>query len=94
MSLLLNVPSDKSFSWSNFGLHYLFFFYFSDLYQIIIFTSGQAGGVGLRQAIYMSFLWFIPILLIPRYTKIITSITGLVLWTTSLVSMGYLALYG
>ncbi len=94
MSLLSNVPPDKSFSWSNFGLHYLFFFYFSGLYQIIIFSSGQAGGVGLRQAIYMSFLWFIPILLIPRYTKIITAITGLILWGTSLVSMGYLALYG
>ena len=62
MSLLSNVPPDKSFPWSNFGLHYLFFFYFSGLYQIIIFSSGQAGGVGLRQAIYMSFLWFIPIL--------------------------------
>ncbi|MCU7938348.1 MAG: phosphoethanolamine transferase CptA [gamma proteobacterium symbiont of Bathyaustriella thionipta] len=94
MSLLSNVSSLKSFSWSSFGLHYLFFFYFSGLYQIIIFASGQAGGVGLRQAILMSFLWFIPILLIPRYTRIFTGIIGSFLWVTSLVSMGYLALYG
>ena len=89
-----NMSSKNSLSWSNFWLHYLFFFYFSGLYQLIIFASGQAGGVGLRQAIYMSFLWFIPILLMPRFTRIITAITGLLLWATSLVSMGYLALYG
>ncbi len=84
----------KAFSWGSFWRHYLFFFYFSGLYQIIIFSSGVAGGVGLRQAIYMSFLWLIPILLLPKYTKLISGAIGLVLWGTSLMTMGYLALYG
>ncbi len=85
---------NNKFSWPDFWKYYLFFFYFSGLYQIIIFTTGTSGGVGLRQAIYMSFLWLIPILLFPKYSKLISGITGLILWVTSLVSMGYLALYG
>ncbi len=89
-----NKTNDNIFSWSNFWKYYLFFFYFSGLYQIIIFASGTAGGVGLRQAIYMSFLWLIPILLLPKYSKLISGSVGLLLWATSLVSMGYLALYG
>ncbi len=85
---------NNKFSWPDFWKYYLFFFYFSGLYQIIIITTGTSGGVGLRQAIYMSFLWLIPILLFPKYSKLISGITGLILWVTSLVSMGYLALYG
>lgn len=84
----------RSFSWLNFWKYYLFFFYFSGLYQIIILASDTAGWTGLRQAILMSFLWLIPILLFPRYSKITSGIVGLLLWATSLVSMGYLALYG
>ncbi|MDX2507795.1 MAG: phosphoethanolamine transferase CptA [Gammaproteobacteria bacterium] len=94
MSFYSNVSDANSFSWSNFWKHYFFFFYFSGLYQIIIFTSGIAGGTGLRQSIYMSFLWLIPVLLLPHYSKIISGLTGLILWTSSLMTMGYLALYG
>ena len=89
-----NSSEIAPFSWWNFWKYYLFFFYFSGLYQIIIVSSATAGGVGLRQSIYMSFLWLIPILLFPRYSKVISGVTGLVLWATSLVSIGYLALYG
>lgn len=87
--------SEKSpFSWGNFWRYYLFFFYFSGLYQILIISSGTAGGVGLRQSIYMSFLWLIPLLLFPKHSKIISGGIGLILWATSLVTMGYFALYG
>ncbi len=41
----------------------------------------------------MSFLWLIPILILPGYSKIISGLTGLLLWASSLVTMGYLALY-
>ena len=94
LSTTYNSSEIAPFSWWNFWKYYLFFFYFSGLYQIIIVSSATAGGVGLRQSIYMSFLWLIPILLFPRYSKIISGVTGLVLWATSLMSMGYLALYG
>ncbi len=89
-----NTPTKTPFLWSNFWLYYLLFFYFSGLYQLLIFTTGVAGGVGLRQSIYMSFLWLIPILLLPRYSKTISAITGLVLWLSSLATMGYFMLYG
>ncbi len=87
-------PSQESTSfWRPFWQNYLYFFYFSGLYQIIIFSSGIAGGTGLRQAIYMSFLWLIPLLLLPRYSKVISATIGLLLWASSLMTMGYLALY-
>ena len=83
----------KSFSWGNFWQYFFYFFYFSGLHQIIIYTSGIAGIIGLFQAISMSFLWLIPILLLPSYSKFISAVTGLILWSSSLITMGYLALY-
>jgi len=85
---------NSKFSWGNFWRHYLFFFYFSGLYQGILYFSGSTGGVGLRQSIYMSFLWLIPILLFPKFSKIISGVVGFVLWCSSLMTMGYLMLYG
>ncbi len=83
-----------AFSWGNFFRYYFYFFYFSGVYQLIIYFSGFSGSTGLRQAVLMSFLWLIPVLLFPRQSKLISAAVGLLLWTTSLVSMGYLALYG
>jgi heptose-I-phosphate ethanolaminephosphotransferase len=42
----------------------------------------------------MSFLWLIPILLFPKYSKVLSGIIGFVLWCSSLMTMGYLMLYG
>jgi len=94
MSVLSISQEKEAFSWANFWLYYLFFFYFSGLYQGIIYSNDISGGTGLRQAVYMSFLWLIPLLLFPRYSKAIAAITGLFVWSSSLMSMGYLALYG
>lgn len=94
MASLINTSNKQSFSWKNFWRFYFFFFYFSGSYQFIIFGSGLAGGTGLRQAIYMSFLWLIPILLVPQHSKIISAFFGLLLWLSSLASMGYFAVYG
>lgn len=94
MSFLSSHSENNSFSWGNFWCYYFYFFYFSGLYQILVFTSGLAGGTGLRQSIYMSFLWLIPVLLLPRYSKIISALIGLLLWASSLMTMGYFALYG
>ena len=83
----------KSFSWSNFWRYFFYFFYFSGLYQIIIYSSGIAGISGLFQAITMSFLWLIPMLLLPDYSRIISALSGILLWASSLITMAYLALY-
>ena len=94
MLLASNDFNNKSFSWFNFWLTYLFFFFFSGGYQLFLFLSDQSGFIGFRQTIYMSFLWLIPILLFPRQTKILSALFGVLLWATSLVLIGYYAVYG
>jgi len=42
----------------------------------------------------MSFLWLIPLIIFPRQTKLLTALIGTVLWGTSLVLIGYYAVYG
>ena len=94
MSLTSKISTNHSFSWSDFWLSYLFFFYFSGFYQLFLFLSDQSGFIGFRQTILMSFLWLIPLLMFPRQTKIISAFLGVILWATSLVLIGYYAVYG
>jgi len=72
---------------------YLFFAYFSVLLQLILFLSHSTRFIGLRQAIVMSFFWFVPVLLLHKHTKLVTALIGVVLWATSLVSIGYFCIY-
>src|SRR5690606_27767842 len=80
--------------WRDLGRLYLFFLYFSAVHQALVLFSGTSGITGLRQALYMSALWLIPPLLWPRCTHPYSAIVGLILWATSLVSLGYFAIYG
>lgn len=79
--------------WKNLGKLYVFFLYFSVVYQLLILFSGTAGGTGLRQAVYMSLLWLVPPLLWPTCTRRYAAIMGCLLWATSLASLGYFAIY-
>ena len=81
------------FSLTRFLAWFLFFFYFSGVHQTIIYSSGIAGFFGITQALVMSLLWLVPVMLFPARGKLIAGITGVVLWISSLFSMGYLALY-
>ena len=81
------------FSRTRFLVWFLFFFYFSGVHQAIIYSSGIAGFFGLLQAMVMSLLWLAPVMLFPARGKLIAGIVGVVLWISSLFSMGYLALY-
>ena len=74
--------------------YFLFFFYFSAVYQILCFIGGVSGFVGLRDSFYMSFIWLIPIVFFPKYIKKIAAAIGLLLLFTSLFSLGYFILYG
>jgi len=73
---------------------YLFFAYFSVLPQLILYVTDNTIFVGLRQAIVMSILWFVPVLLLPRLARTITAVIGVLLWLTSLVSIAYFCIYG
>lgn len=79
--------------WKALGKLYVFFLYFSAVYQLLILLSGTAGGTGLRQAIYSSLLWLVPALLWPTYTRRYTVVMGIFLWLMSLFSLGYFAIY-
>lgn len=72
---------------------YLFFFYFSGCTHLLMKISGHTTSVGLRQAIYMSLLWFIPVLIFPRQQKSVATAIGIVLWLSSAISLGYYCIY-
>ncbi len=72
---------------------YLFFFYFSGIHHIALQLTDSTIFIGFRQAVYMSLLWLIPPLLFPQKTKLISGLIGIMLWATSLVSIGYFCIY-
>ncbi len=80
--------------WGKLFKLYLFFFYFSGVTHFLLQISGTTIFVGFRQAVYMSLLWLIPIMLMPHRAKLIAGLIGLVLWATSLISLGYFCIYG
>ena len=62
-----NRPKDTGqhrFSLSRFLAWFLFFFYFSGVHQTIIYASGIADFFGVTQALIMSLLWLVGILLV------------------------------
>ena len=73
--------------------YFIFFFYFSAIYQIMYYASGVSGSVGLRESFYLTFLWLIPILIFQKYSKKIALFIGLLLWAGSLANLGYFAIY-
>jgi heptose-I-phosphate ethanolaminephosphotransferase len=54
----------------------------------------MAGFPGLRDALLMSVVWLIPILLWPKQTKVLTALIGATLWLASLTRVGYWLIYG
>ncbi|MCB5186880.1 phosphoethanolamine transferase CptA [Methylobacillus caricis] len=95
MGLLTNAASRwKRTDWGALFNLYLFFFYFSGVTHILLQFSGATIFVGFRQAVFMSLLWLIPVMLFPRRTRTIAGVIGIVLWAFSLVSLGYFCIYG
>ena len=89
-----NFTTIEKNDWAALGSAYLFFWYFSGVNHLLLQLSGQTIFVGFRQALIVSTLWLIPLLLFPARTKVLTLLIGLMLWLTSLVSLGYFFIYG
>ena len=68
---------------------YLFAAYFSLSYHIPIYATGMAGFIGLRETILMSLMWLIPILLVPRYTRQLLALSGLIMLPAAIISVFY-----
>lgn len=83
----------KPTDWRGLLWLYLFFFYFSGVTHVILQLMGGTVFVGLRQAIVMSLLWLVPVLLFPQRTKLISAVVGVILWIFSLVNLGYFCIY-
>ncbi len=83
----------QAIDWAGLGWLYLFFWYFSGITQLMIGFSGAAGFQGLKQASTVTLVWLIPPLLFPRATRVLTAITGGLLWLCSLAGFGYFLVY-
>ncbi len=80
--------------WGKLSKLYLFFFYFSGITHFLLQITDSTIFIGFRQAVYMSLLWLVPVMLWPHRTKLIAGLIGVVLWITSLISLGYFCIYG
>lgn len=72
---------------------FLFFFYFSGISHLALQLTNTTVFFGFRQAVYMSLIWLIPALLFPKKAKMIAGVIGLVLWSSSLITLGYFCIY-
>ena len=87
-------PLSRFFNFHPLLTSYLFVASFSVIYQALIYSSGMAGSVGLRQGLLMSSLWLIPLLLWPKHYKSLSLLIVIFLLPASLISFGYWLLYG
>lgn len=93
MSNTTSPAARKRVDWAALGWLLLFFWYFSGVTQALILFSGTTGFAGFRDAFFLSSLWLAPPLLLPRFTKGVAAIIGLVLWGASLVGLSYFGIY-
>ena len=82
-----------SFDWAGLGRAYLFFLYFSGVLHVLLQVFDATIFYGLRQAIIVSALWLIPLLIFPRQARTLSAAIGVLLWATSLVGLGYFCIY-
>lgn len=90
------VPSTKparATDWAALGWAYLFFWYFSGVYHVLLQVFDATIFVGFRQSVIVSTLWLIPVLLFPQRTRQIAAGIGGVLWLCSLASLSYFLIY-
>jgi heptose-I-phosphate ethanolaminephosphotransferase len=90
----VKVARDEGrFDWAGLGWFYLLLVYFAGLTHGLLMIYGATGFEGLRQALIVSLLWLVPVLLVPRRARGIAALVGLLLWATSLVGFGYFLIY-
>ncbi|OLS62617.1 phosphoethanolamine transferase CptA [Pseudomonas putida] len=85
--------SRKPLAWSGLLWPLLFFWYFSGVTQALLFFSGTTGFSGFRDALFLSSLWLVPLLLVPHLARSTSAVIGVVLWGASLVGLTYFGIY-
>ncbi|MBD1551350.1 phosphoethanolamine transferase CptA [Pseudomonas typographi] len=87
------APPHRPFDWKGLAWLFLFFWYFSGVTQTLIQLTGTTGFAGFRDALLLSALWLIPVLLFPARTRSIAGVLGAILFLCSLLSLGYFLIY-
>ncbi|MFT6625061.1 MAG: heptose-I-phosphate ethanolaminephosphotransferase [Cycloclasticus sp.] len=80
--------------WTALAKLYFYFFLFSGPYQIAIYAAGMSNTTGIRDAVLVSTLWLIPVLIWPKRTRTIAAVIGALLWSASIVSWSYFYVFG
>ena len=80
--------------WKALGWAFLYFCFFSSVLQIAIMVTQYTGTNGLRDSLLYSTLWLIPVLLLPKYTRLLAAVIGVVLWASSVAALSYFVIYG
>lgn len=92
--MISSPNADKAFSWKALFWLLLFFWFFSTVLQAVILVTGYSGSNGIRDSLLYSSLWLVPVFLFPNKTRIIAAVIGIILWASSLCSLGYYIIYG
>lgn len=79
--------------WAGLGWLILFFWYFSGVLQLLIWSFGLSVFVGPRQSFLVSLVWLVPVLAFPHYAKKIAGSLGVFLWLVSLPAFLYFLVY-
>lgn len=83
----------KLLFWKNFFWQFIFYAYFSCGLQLVLFITKHSMAGGLRDSVIYTLIYLIPGLMLPKYTKPITLILGIILWLTSLIPISYFCIY-
>jgi heptose-I-phosphate ethanolaminephosphotransferase len=94
MQVAAQAQGRQGMDWAGLGWLFLFFWYFSGVTHLLIQLTGTSGFENFRQALLMSAIWLIPVLLFPARARAIAGTIGVVLWLCSLVGLGYFCIYG
>jgi heptose-I-phosphate ethanolaminephosphotransferase len=94
MQAAVKTQNRQSMDWAGLGWLFLFFWYFSGVTHLLIQLTGTSGFSNFRQALLLSAIWLIPVLLFPARARAIAGTVGVVLWLSSLVGLGYFCIYG
>lgn len=80
-------------NWKTLGWSFLFFWYFSGVYNCLLFFSCGSSFSCIRHSLLVSAIWLIPLLMFPNRARSIAAVIGSILWAFSLVPLGYFCIY-
>lgn len=91
--ILLNTTNPKAYYWPYIAWTYLLFWYLTSTTQLLLSITGITSFEGFKDATLTTVFWLIPIFLLPKHTKKVSAILGIVIWLFALPAFGYFLIY-